>query len=409
MLPFMVYATDRERKRVPYATYTLIGLNVLTYLGLNTLGSPQSFYAAQMQFGFVPTAGRWYSVITSMFMHGNIWHLCSNMIFLWVFGALVEEGLGIAVFLTLFLGSQLASNLLHATVGIAFGSAAMSKPVIGASGAVAGLLGVTAVRFYRTRLRIAYWVVVKAGVIEVAAWVFIALWAGYQTFTAMVSLVAERSGLSGADPVAHWAHLGGLVFGVVGAAVLRLHPEAQREYLLVELRRDPLSVSGYDVMRDLQRLMAEDPGAAEPHHALAKQYVFDRKHEQAGHSYLRAIDRYLKAANRKGAAEAYEELVALYPECVLNLRNQFAIGVALEQEGRYALAVQVYVQLTSSYPDAEEAQVALMRAAALCAERLADPRGALGYLERLAADYPEGRWAQFASGQSAKLRGLLGE
>jgi hypothetical protein len=53
--------------------------------------------------------------------------------------------------------------------------------------------------------------------------------------------------------------------------------------------------------------------------------------------------------------------------------------------------------------------VALMRAAALCAERLADPRGALSYLERLAADYPEGRWAQFASRQSAKLRGLLGE
>lgn len=417
MIPFLIYATDRERKRVPYVTYSLIGLNLLTYLGLNAFATPESFYAAQMQFGFVPAQGSWYSVMTSMFVHGDVQHLFTNMLFLWVFGALVEEGLGVAVFLTLYVGSQVAANLVHASVGAAFGSAAMSKPVIGASGAVAGLLGLAAMRFYRTRVRIAYWAVVKAGVVEIAAWIFIALWAGLEVAQAVVSLAAERSGLGGADPVAHWAHLGGFAFGIVGAAVLRLRTEGQREYLLAALRRDPLSVSGYNVMRDLQSLVREDADCGEAHHALAKQYVLDRQYEQAGRSYLRAIDCYLRQGGPstlrhaqggpergRGATESYEELTALFPECRLNLRLQFRMATALEQQGRYALAVHAFERVADAYADSEEAQVSLMRAAALCAERLADPPGALDYLERLAADYPQGPWAAFARRQSARLR-----
>ncbi len=407
MIPFMPYATDRERKRLPYATYTLIGLNVLTYLGLNTFGTAQNFYAAQMQLGFVPAQGHWYSLITSMFIHGSLLHLVTNMFFLLVFGALIEEGLGIAVFLTLFVGSQLAANLLHATVGTAFSSAAMSKPVIGASGAVAGLLGLAAMRFYRTRVRVAYWVVVKAGVVKIAAWAFIALWVGIEAARGVISLAAQRGGLGAPDPVAHWAHLGGFAFGIVGALVLRLRTEGQREYLLDELRRDPLSVSGYNVVRELQRLAQEEAGSPEVHHALAKQYVLEHKYQQAGHSYLRAIDLYLRGANRTSAAEAYEELTALFPDCLLNLRNQFGIGVALEQEGRCAMAAHVFERLADTYPDREEAQVSLMRAAALCAERLADPRGALRYLERLANEHPNGQWSEFARRQSARLRRVL--
>ncbi|UCH34893.1 MAG: rhomboid family intramembrane serine protease [Armatimonadota bacterium] len=405
----MPYATDRVRKRVPYATYTLIALNILSYLGLHILSGPENVTAAQMQFGFVPSQGNWYSLITSMFVHLNVWHVFTNLLFLWVFGALIEDALGVTLFLTLLFGSQVGAQLVHAGVATGFGSANVAKPVIGASGAVAGLLGLAAVRFYRTRLRIAYWVVVKAGVIEVAAWVFIALWAGYEMCTGILSVAAERAGVRGADPVAHWAHLGGFAFGIVGALMLRLRAEGQREYFLEELRRDPLSVSGYDVIGELHRLAQEDADVPEVHHALAKQYVLERKYELAGHSYLRAVDRYLNAANRTGAAEAYEELTGCFPECLLNLRNQFGVALALEQEGRYGMAVHVFDQLAEAYPKSEEAQTSLMRAATLCVEQLADIQSALGYLERLAADYPEGRWHDYARRQSENLRRALGK
>jgi membrane associated rhomboid family serine protease len=408
MIPFLPYATDRPRKRIPYATYCLIALNLLTYLGLHTLDSPESVYAAQTQLGFIPAHGRWYALITSMFLHGNAIHLLTNLLFLWVFGSLVEDALGVAMFLTLFFGSQLGASLTHAGITAGFGSTHAAQPMIGASGAVAGLLGLVAVRFYRTRLRIAYWVVAKAGVVEVTAWVFIALWAGLQICMGVLSLAKEQAGMGGGDLTAYWAHLGGLAFGIVGALVLRLRAEGQQEYFLEELRRNPLAVSGYNVVRDLHHLKQEDPDSAEVHHALAKQYLLERKYDRAGHSYLRAIDCYLRRADRAGAAEAYEELIGCYPDCVLNQRNQFGVALALEQQGRYALAVHVFDLLANAYPQNEEAQVALMRAAAICAEHLADPSSALRFLERLATEYPQGQWAEYARRQSAELRGALG-
>jgi len=298
--------------------------------------------------------------------------------------------------------------LVHAGVGTAFASAGMTKPVVGASGAVAGLLGLAAMRFYRTRLRIAYWVVVKAGVVEVAAWVFVALWASVQAVNGVVSLAAERAGMGAPDPVAYWAHLGGFFFGILGALMLRLRTEGQREYFLEELQRDPLSISGYNVVRELQRLAELDDTAPEVHHALAKQYLLEREYGRAGHSYLRAIDRYLQRANRAGAAEAYEELVGCFPECLLNLRNQFGAALALEQQGRYSMAVHVFEQLADAYPESDEAQVSLVRAAALRAQRLADTEGALRHLERLAADYPHGQWSDYAGRESIRLRRGLG-
>jgi membrane associated rhomboid family serine protease len=408
MIPFLPYATDRPRRRVPYATYCLIGLNVLTYLGLHTLNSPDGVYAAQAQLGFIPANGRWYALLTSMFLHGSPIHLLTNLLFLWVFGSLVEDTLGVALFLTLFFGSQLGASLMHAGVTAGFGSASAAQPVIGASGAVAGLLGVVAVRFYRTRLRIAYWVVAKAGVIEVTAWVFIALWAALQVCLGVLALAKERTGMFSLDFTAYWAHLGGLAFGVVCALVLRLRTEGQQEYFLEELRRNPLAISGYNVMRDLHNLAQEDPESPEVYHALAKQYLLERKYERAGHCYLRAIDCYLRRSDRPGAAEAYEELTGCYPDCLLNQRNQFGVALALEQGGRYALAVHVFDRLARAYPQSDEAQVALMRAAAICAEYLADPLGALGFLERLATEYPQGRWADYARRQSATLREALG-
>jgi tetratricopeptide (TPR) repeat protein len=157
-------------------------------------------------------------------------------------------------------------------------------------------------------------------------------------------------------------------------------------------------------MRDLQSLVLEDADCPEAHPALAKQYVLDRQYEQAGRSYLRAIDCYLRQGGHAAATESYEELTALFPECRLNLRLQFRMATALEQQGRCALAVRAFERVAYAYAYSEEAQVSLMRAAALCAERLADPPGALDYLERLAADYPQGPWTAFARRQSARLR-----
>jgi TolA-binding protein len=145
------------------------------------------------------------------------------------------------------------------------------------------------------------------------------------------------------------------------------------------------------------------------HHALAKQYLLERRHELAGHAYLRAVDCYLKRGDHAGAAEAYEELTGCYPECLLNLRNQFGVALALEQQGHFSRAAHAFQQLVDAYPKSQEAQVSLMRAATLCLDRLADLPAALACLDRLIAQYPHGQWHDMARRQRDHVGRMLGQ
>ena len=160
------------------------------------------------------------TVLTSMFLHAGPWHLGGNLLFLWIFGRRVEGALGHLRFAALYLGAGIAAALAQAiatasgAAGLAPGpaAAALSTPMVGASGAIAGLLAAYLLLFPRARIGTAFLVFILVRVVDVPAAIFIGGWFLLQVATAF---------LGGAPGVAVFAHVGGFVAGLAGALLLR--------------------------------------------------------------------------------------------------------------------------------------------------------------------------------------------
>lgn len=146
--------------------------------------------------------GPWVTLFTSMFMHGGWMHLIGNMLFLWVFGDNLEARMGRVKYLAFYLVSGLFASA--AQVGIDMDSAI---PTIGASGAIAGVLGGYLVLFPHARIQTLVFMILIT-VIAVPAWLLIGIWVMLQFFNGFISLGGEFS-----QGVAYWAHIGGFVAG----------------------------------------------------------------------------------------------------------------------------------------------------------------------------------------------------
>ncbi len=206
MFPLPTTPELRARRHTPAITYALIAANVGAYVFQSgaMLESEGRFVT---QWGFVPErltqdpAGASITVFSAMFLHGGLLHLLGNMWFLWLFGDKVEEALGRGWHLAFYLASGVAA----AAAQYAMGPHSL-VPMIGASGAIAGVMGGYALRFPRSRIMV---MTPLLFMIELPAWLVIGGW-----FVAQV--VSGAAVLSRADTggVAFFAHVGGLVAGV---------------------------------------------------------------------------------------------------------------------------------------------------------------------------------------------------
>jgi membrane associated rhomboid family serine protease len=159
----------------------------------------------------------WVTVLTSMFMHGGLLHILGNMLFLWIFGNNVEDSMGRGKFIAFYLLGGLAATA--AQVGFSPNEAV---PTLGASGAVAAVLGAYALLYPRARVVTLVFIVIFITVIELPAWLVLFGWAVLQVLSA--SSEAAVGGEGGG--VAYWAHIGGFVFGL---ALIKLFATRQRD------------------------------------------------------------------------------------------------------------------------------------------------------------------------------------
>jgi len=200
----------------PWVTWLLVGLNVLVFLYELTLGRTQleQFF---MTFGVVPAqvmqGKHLISLLTSMFMHGGWAHIFSNMLFLWVFGDNIEAVLG----KLLYLGFYLVGGLVASSAHILFNLGA-DMPSLGASGAVAAVLGAYVVMFPRSQVKVLVVFGFIARVTRVAALFFVGIWFITQLFNSVASLGPATAQTGG---VAYWAHIGGFVLGLIVGFLFR--------------------------------------------------------------------------------------------------------------------------------------------------------------------------------------------
>jgi rhomboid family protein len=201
---------DSGRRTFPIVTFTLIALNILFFFV--ELNSGNAFVE---KWAFVPRrflanpSDEFPTLFTSMFMHGGWLHLGGNMLYLWIFGDNVEDRFGHGRFLIFYLLCGLAATFAQ----LAF-STASRVPNLGASGAIAGVLGAYILLFPQGRVR----VLQGTQVIQLPALIVIGFWIVIQLFSGVGSIAAAAGDTGG---VAYMAHIGGFVAGFVLTPVFR--------------------------------------------------------------------------------------------------------------------------------------------------------------------------------------------
>jgi membrane associated rhomboid family serine protease len=190
--------------RVPYVTYALIALNVGIFLATMTALNDIRFLA---NYALVPgylSEGYGYAgLLTSMFLHGGWAHIAGNMLFLWIFGDNLEDEMGHFGFTVFYFAAGIGAGLVHVA------SAPFSVvPTVGASGAIAGVMGGYLLLFPKARVDILIFLIVIIRILPVPAWIMLVLWFGMQILGG-VGTNPDEGG------VAYWAHAGGFVIGLL--------------------------------------------------------------------------------------------------------------------------------------------------------------------------------------------------
>lgn len=208
---------DNPRRGVPLVTVGLIAVNVAVFLYQTAL-PPRALDAFVHLYGMVPArladaawarevgfpnAG-WHTPLTSMFLHANLLHILGNMWMLWLFGDNIEDRLGHGRFLVFYLACGLGAAGAHLLT--ALGS---TTPVVGASGAVAGVMGAYFLLFPRARIVSLVFIFFLVDVVAIPAWVFLGIWILTQIWSGTLTLGAPAGG-----GVAFWAHVGGFFTGL---------------------------------------------------------------------------------------------------------------------------------------------------------------------------------------------------
>lgn len=207
-------------RSTPYITVTLIALNALAWF--YELALPNDVLPVFLQaYGVVPAAFSPPTLISSMFLHGNWLHVIGNMWCLWIFGDNIEDRMGHGRFIVFY---------LLCGIGAALGHIAMDPhstlPTIGASGAIAGVMGAYVVFFQRSRVLTLVPLIVYYEIIEVPAFVLLGIWFLMQLFSAGAIAVTASTQSGG---VAFAAHVAGFVMGVIAVFVFRW-PERRHRY-----------------------------------------------------------------------------------------------------------------------------------------------------------------------------------
>jgi len=211
---FPLYDTARARK-FPLINLTLIVVNILAYLYELQMG-PTALQGFISTWGLVPAhlisdpVNSWTTIYTSIFLHGGWFHILSNMWVLFIFGDNVEARMGKIQYLFFYLLSGTAAGLLQTFI-----LPTSQVPMVGASGAIAGVLGAYLVLFPRSRVASIVPIFFIFTIVEIPAFIFLIFWFFSQIYSGVFSI----QGGAGSG-VAWWAHIGGFVFGLSVALFL---------------------------------------------------------------------------------------------------------------------------------------------------------------------------------------------
>jgi membrane associated rhomboid family serine protease len=344
------------------------------------------------QYAFVPAHPRALSYLTANFLHGGWMHIIGNMWFLWLAGFVLEDVWGRWLYAAFYLIAGAAALQFHAWI-----NAGSTTPTLGASGAVAALMGAFLVRFPKMKIEMGYWLMFRFRRFKAAAYWLLPLWLLAEVFY----------GSMGSSGVAHWAHVGGFLFGAVAAVAIQHSGLEQKANKSIEEKL------GWTNDPELEQASAQiEQGQLDEALALLTRYVASKPNSLDAWTMLR------QAHARQGHTKAF--LDATIQTCTLHLRahnveaafQDYAefidsgghkMPVALwlelckgaEEKQDFERALTEYQLLAATYPADRQALTAQLSAARLCLKRLNRPQEALALYQAAAASpIPHLDWEQ---------------
>jgi membrane associated rhomboid family serine protease len=344
------------------------------------------------KYAFVPAHPTAMSYLTANFLHGGWLHLIGNMWFLWLAGGILEDTWGRMIFPAFYLIAGALALQVHALV-----NAGSLTPTIGASGAVAGLMGAFLVRFPTTKIEMGWLLMYRFYRFKAAAYWLLPLWLLMEIFYGSL--------LGGFSSVAHWAHIGGFVFGGLIAMGVRA---SGLEQMAEERIQEKISWVSHPLLAEaseqvekgqldaaasnLQKLLQEKPDSIDAYRML--QHIHWRKSDLPAHrdalQKLLALE--LKANDAEGAWQTYQNLKnaggeKLSASVWLDLCRQLETQPDLER------AAGEYKELIQAYATEKQGLLAQMAAGRIYLKRLNRPSDALRFYEAAeASPVPHPDW-----------------
>ncbi|OGL45544.1 MAG: hypothetical protein A2161_21200 [Candidatus Schekmanbacteria bacterium RBG_13_48_7] len=352
------------------------------------------------KYGFVPGNFKFYGLITSLFLHAGFFHLFGNMLFLYLAGAAVEERWGSVAFAVFYFAAGISADLSHAVDNMH-----SMEPCIGASGAIAGLMGVFLARFYNARIKFFYlyfWPLYpRFGTFSATAKIMLPLWLGSQLLQYMF--------MSDIANVAFLAHIGGFFFGLIVAAII---VKCRFEGKLLEVSED-LGSTKYKVSpRLIEANKLFDTGKTNESIAIYREILKHNSNDyDANYSILHAyfvsnmfpeavphvewlLQYYQKHAMNDEIIELCFKLKEKFPDKYLGSKIKFAIAKSMEELGDWEYANAEYNEIIKLDSDERQKNKAMFQKARIFRDKLGKPEKALLLYELIQTKDTAGTWKE---------------
>jgi membrane associated rhomboid family serine protease len=403
MLLIPIKHENMEARRWPVITLALIALNTLIFLGMAFAATDVS--AIEAHYAFIPAHPALISYVTANFLHGGWMHLIGNMWFLWLAGFVLEDVWGRWLYPAFYLVAGAVALQIHA-----WANPGSTVATLGASGAVAALMGAFLVRFPKIKIEM-LWVLwfslirlARTGNpfryirFQASAYWLLPLWLAMEVF---------YGALTGQDGVAHWAHVGGFVFGALAAVAIRYSGLEQKANRAIE---EEIGWTNDSELEQASALM--EAGQLEPAAEVLTRYLRTKPNSLDAWTILRQI--FVRQGNPKAALDATVKTCGLhlqahqveaafqdYAEFVdaggekMPASTWLELCKGAEELQEFDRALAEYQELAKAYPAERQALTAQLSAARLCLKKLNRPQDALALYQTAAqSPIPHLDWEQ---------------
>ena len=348
------------------------------------------------QFAFRPDEKKPHTYITALFLHGGLLHLLGNLYFLYLVGGAIEDRWGRIFFLIFYLAGGAVSLITHSYFFLD-----PAEPVIGASGAIAAVMGAFCVRFWKVKIHFWYffWILkLKTGVFSLPAWIVLLCWFAMQLFYGIW--------FDEVSPVAFMAHAGGFAFGLIVAGIVKLsgleqkniEPMIEKRIDTKVYRTDPLLLRSNQLITEgrpeqglelLYQQLAKQPGDLTIKREILRAFLALKRTAEVKVEGKEVIGQLIDAERIDEAAGVFQEICEQVDDFSPDPQPAFLLARYFEENSSPKDALAAYRNLAIRWPEFPLAPKSLIAASRLAHEKLDEPEAAFRLLRRFLEKYPD--------------------